>query len=224
MHSIIKNSGKSPSEVALVAFLDKRTSSKKGFAFNFALTTILLSLGSFIFLIAPYQTAHAQEENPAKEMYEAVSAFSKKLDKKDAKHFQLIYSNYNLLETARIVKTDVANAIKACADKNQDMAEELNTKYSKWDASLAPTMEEANGHLENMIMVQNYAKKKELDTIFSLVDKTRNYTQNKFEKVPVTKPEACRHLLETMDNTQEELLNLLRATLVNMSFEDEHSE
>lgn len=159
----------------------------------------------------------AEDGNPAKKMaekmYEDVKAFAEDLDDQSSRHFYIIYHNYNLTQAAEMVREDVSKAIKACGETNTDMKEELDSSFKAWDAELEPALKEAKANTKNMIVAQDYASKKEFDKLFKVIDETRELTNAQFNKVPVTRRDACESLLETMDETQENLLKLLRSTL-----------
>jgi hypothetical protein len=151
----------------------------------------------------------------AKKMYKSISKFAMNLDPPEMQHFYLTYNNYNLLKTVETVRGDVGKAVDACAKNNPDMADKLQSRYQKWSEALEPVYKESEGNLNNMIIAQEYAKPEQIQDIFKQVDETRDEAQSQFEKIPVTTPEACDYMLGKMDETEESMLSLLRATLIS---------
>ncbi len=158
----------------------------------------------------------AEDENaPAAQMRAAIKGLVENLKPEEMQHFSSIYSNYNMVNTVKTVRRDVTDAIKACGDNNPDMKVGLDSRFEIWGAAVEPVIKESDANINNMVFAQDYAKKEEFKNIFNLIDQTRDYTASKFEKVPVTTPEACNFLLGNMDETQSSMLSLLRAGLVS---------
>lgn len=148
--------------------------------------------------------------------YEKMTALRKNLEPRDQDHFTLLYSNHNLIETVKVVKTDVKNAINGCQKNNPDMKNDLSTRYKKWDGTIAPLIEEAQGHLSNMIIAQDYAAESDVREILDALDTSRKKAGDQITKIPVTTKEACAFLLEKMDETQQSMGALLRSTLISL--------
>ncbi len=144
-----------------------------------------------------------------------IEALVNRIKDEEKKHFFLIYNTYNLLSTVEVVRSDVEEAIEQCGDKNADMKGELNQRFDEWDDAIETVMDEANDNLDNLVIAQDYAKKKEIKHIFKSLDEAREATDSRFQKIPVTSSEACAALNKKMDGTQENLLKLLRSTLVS---------
>lgn len=164
---------------------------------------------------APADTGREPTSESAKRMYKSISKFALNLKPPEMQHFYLTYNNYNLIRTVDVVREDVGNAVKACGENNPEIKDKIEKRFGKWSEALKPVYEEAEAHLDNMIIAQEYAKPEEIKKILDQVDETREESQRRFEKIPVTTPEACEYMLAKMDETQETMLSLLRATLVS---------
>ncbi|MCK6418602.1 MAG: hypothetical protein L6Q57_06670 [Alphaproteobacteria bacterium] len=142
------------------------------------------------------------------------------------KHFFMAYTVFNLLETVKMVKGDVNNAILSCADKNPAMKDRLQTRYKTWKAATDKPMKEAQANLDNMLVAQDYAKQEDIKTVFKTLNETREITKSQMVKEPVTTPEACEFLYQKMDETQENLVTLINSTLVSVpqAYNDTPSE
>lgn len=171
-------------------------------------------------------TAHAKEGRVLSEAEKAAQEAQAVYDKMDEiidgkgknikRHFRMMNTNHNIIETVKIVRTDVGNAIKKCGENNADMKPALKARYKEWNDVIDPVMTESEGHLRNMKKVQNYASVKDIDYVFKGLNKIRKDTNDQIKKIPVTTPEACEFLLEKMDETQDNLKKLLRRTLITM--------
>ncbi len=185
-------------------------------SFRIILTVFLLG-----FIVMPAEAKDKEVDATAQSVHERLDAFTADFGKNEKKHFMAMYGSYNLISVVNIVRTDVEEAIEKCADKNPDMKDALKSRYKDWDASLEPVMDEAQGNLDNMIKVQDYAKEGDIEDFFEFLDEQREAKTEDIKKVPVTTPEACEHLRSAMDKTQEQLIALLRSTLVSVPQEVE---
>ncbi len=176
------------------------------------LSLALIMLGSF-----PVSAQESGGEPPAslKAMREAIKGISKDLNEKDRTHFLTITNNYNLTSTVDIVRRDVGKAVKACAEKNPEIKDKITDRFTKWEGAVVPVIDEARGHIDNMILAQDYISKEAIEDVFHKIDATREETEGKIEKVPVTTLQACNVLYNKMDETQETVVKLLRQMLIS---------
>lgn len=163
------------------------------------------------------QEALAEQRAAAKQAYDKVSAIVESLAEREQKHFMMIYSNYNLIQTVKTVRDDVAAAVEACGEENPDMEEELKARFEDWKGAVEPMIDRASANLNNMVLAQDYLPGGEMKTVFKAIDEAREKTAARLEKVPVTTKEACEYLLSKMDDTQENMIQLLERTLVSFS-------
>lgn len=151
----------------------------------------------------------------SEKVYNMMNEITEGLGEEEKKHFFMASNNHNLIGTVRMVQGDVGNAIKKCGENNPDMKDKLAARYAEWNDAVNPVLKEADDTLGNMIVAQSYAKPKDLKELFEAMDDTREKAQSRIEKIPVTTPEACQYLLEKLNETQESMLTILHATLVN---------
>jgi hypothetical protein len=156
------------------------------------------------------------EEPPRNEALEAAQDFMKDLDETSQRHFSVLHGNYNLIKVVETVRESVDEAVAACGKANPEMKEALGNRFGEWKEAVRPVMKEADANVENMILAQDYAKPKEIRSFLKMVDKARKKQRDAVERVPVVTPEACQSLLEKMDDTQENMVRLLKATLVSL--------
>ncbi len=150
-----------------------------------------------------------------KALQEKIGGLLKTLDQDEATHFLVMYANYSLYSMVKAVNTDVGEAVDKCAENNKEMADELNKRYERWKRAVVTSMEDVHKNLENMSLAQTYLPQSEVKIIFALIDEVRAVNSSRFETAPVTTPEACEFMLSKMDETEENMTTLLKATLVS---------
>lgn len=158
-----------------------------------------------------------KEPSPAvKKLNEAVAGITKPLDGSKRAHFYMIYNNHNLISTVKRVRSDVSNAIDACSKENPDMEKDLRDRYGIWQTAVDEQIEAAEANVDNMIIAQDYVEEKKVRDVMKQADNLREETMRQMERIPVTSKEACEYLLNKMDETQKNLVSLLRSTLVTL--------
>lgn len=188
-----------------------------------SLYAFALLLSVLCFPFAPVQAeeealqSKMSEEDPGDKIYKMVMALILSKSQAEQKHFFMAYTNYNLIQTVKTVQSHVGNAIDECSETNPDMENNLRARYGQWNDAVNPVINDAEIHLNNMILAQEYASPEEIQEIFAQVDTTREQTQSEIEKIPVTTPEACTYLLEKMDETQDNMISLLKNALLSFS-------
>ena len=170
---------------------------------------------------------HAEEASEPKTnpVIERAKELSEGLDKQSRRHFNVMYGNYNMVHVVKTVRESVDEAVTECGKSNEDLKQPLETRFAEWKNAVNPLLKEASANVDNMVLVQDYASKKDIRNFFKLIDKVRKDTRKEVKRVPVTTKEACEYLLENMDKTQPRMMELLEATLVTlpraMQLEDE---
>jgi len=133
----------------------------------------------------------------------------------EAQHFAVLYSNYTIYSMVDAVRTDVENASNACAENNKDMATAVLDRFARWDGNVSSTMKDAYANIEAMALAQTYMPQSEVKTFFGLISATRQENSSRFETVPVTTPEACEFMMSKMDETEDSMIHMLRATMIS---------
>ncbi len=160
---------------------------------------------------AKYDIAKAQNEA----LNEKVASTLKKLTQEEAVHFLTMYGNYNIYSLVKAVRDDVKDATDACAKNNKTMEDDITERFSKWDKNVSKSMAEVNANIKNLSLAQTYISQSELKIIFGLIDEIRAVNSSRFETTPVTTPEACEFMLSKMDETEKQMVGMLRATLAS---------
>ena len=146
-------------------------------------------------------------------MQDQVSSLVRKLDQNEMQHFMIMYANYNVYSMVKAVGSDVGSAVDACAKNNRDMEDDLRSRFSKWEGAVGSSMKDADANIQNLALAQTYISQSELKRLFGLVDEVRSVNSSRFETTPVTTPEACEFMMSKMDETQDNMSKLLKATL-----------
>jgi len=154
-------------------------------------------------------------DGPVQEMLTAVKGLSDGLTPQQIRHFFMVYNNYNIVSTVRMVRENIAEAVKACAAENPDLKSKLNNRFSRWTGAVMPVMSESEANINNMVFAQDYVQPGEIKKIFDLVDKARAHAAAQENKEPATTKEACNYLHDNMDNTQRHMVSMLRGTLAS---------
>src|SRR5262245_16837626 len=82
-------------------------------------------------------------QKAAEEVFELTKQIAVNLNPDEQKHFFLLYNNYNLIGTVKMVQEDVGNAVKACSEANPDMKEGLDSRFSEWNTAVNPVIKDA---------------------------------------------------------------------------------
>jgi hypothetical protein len=149
-------------------------------------------------------------------LLDRVVHMTSKLDKAQASHFFVMYSNYSIMSLVNNVEKDVGEAVQKCGEANPEMKTKVDSRYEGWKTTVSKAREEAKKNIDNMVAAQDYASQTEMNEIFSMVDKTRIEADTRFQRIPVSTPEACEFMLTKMDETEKTMDQILRATLTSL--------
>ncbi|MFN3700493.1 MAG: hypothetical protein ACK4VI_03110 [Alphaproteobacteria bacterium] len=145
-----------------------------------------------------------------------IKDLTESLDPPSRAHFYMIYNNHNLISTVKRVREDVSGAVNKCSESNPEIEERIRARYAQWEEAVNEKIESAKGNIDNMTIAQDYAPEEKIRSIMKMSDDLRDETMAKMERIPVTTLEACEYLLNKMDETQANMVNLLEATLVSV--------
>ncbi|MCE7886995.1 MAG: hypothetical protein DYH13_05765 [Alphaproteobacteria bacterium PRO2] len=163
--------------------------------------------------LPPEARAH---QEAAEKVFADIKEIAGSLKPEEQKHFFLLYSNYNIIGTVKMVQGDVDNAVEGCGKENPDLKAGMDARLKEWHGAIDPVIEEAEANVDNMVLAQEYTKPAQIQKVFKGLDKTRALAAKQVEKIPVTTKDACEYLQEKMSDTQENFIRLLRSTLVSV--------
>ena len=176
---------------------------------------LILPLIAVVTLL-PFSPASANDvQSKAEALRAQVDKLAEGLKDDQKRHFLTIYGNYNLIKTVETVRGDVGRAVEACGEANPELKDKIAAKFADWKGDVNPVIEEAQSHLDNMVVVQDYLEAQQIHRLFRQIDETRHAVQGQVEKTPVTSAQGCNAMHDKMTETQETMVKLLRSTLVS---------
>ncbi len=146
---------------------------------------------------------------------EKVVEILKGVTHEEAVHFMTMYGNYNIYSMVKAIRDDVEGAINGCIKNNKSMKDDLNDRFSDWNKNVSSSLKDTYEQVQNLALAQTYISQSELKIIFGLADEVRAVNSSRFETVPVTTPEACEFMVSKMDETERDMISMLRSTLVS---------
>lgn len=151
---------------------------------------------------------------PVKDWIDAENAMIDPLSQKDKESIFILRNKYSIIRVIGIVERDIGNAVKSCGDKNPAMKKTMDERYKQWKNSVNPIIATAKKQLDKDIDAQKIVEVKEFRKVLKLNDEAYEFGDKQVTKTPVTTPEACQGLLASMDRTENEMIMLLRQTLL----------
>lgn len=192
------------------------------------LFTLIWSLSVFapVGVYAQDEVAKAAQENkkkvedeikkdtPITEWISSENALLKRLPEQNQQIFFILRNKDSVIRAVETVKRDVGNAVEACSENNKDMADKMNERFDQWTGVIDPILSDAKKFLEVELKEQEAFHIPDYRHITDLNDKAYKFSESQVKKTPVTTPKACQGLLDSMDRTEEELINILQDALL----------
>ncbi len=182
----------------------------------------LLLLAGLFLLCTPVLAAEKKakevvvkpQETPVSEWMNAENKLIDTLDKKNKESFLILRNKHSVIRSVRIVERDVGSAVKACGDKNPGMKKDMDARFKDWQNAVDPILKDADKFLQQEIDEQQIVYPSDFRHVLKLNDKAYEYTESQVKKEVVTSEEACGRLLNSMDRTEDKLVELLQDILV----------
>lgn len=192
---------------------------------------VLLLLSVPMVLMSPYAQAQEKQDSvvrvekkaPVKQQADvqkwiaAENAMIDKLSADDKETVYILRSKYATMRAVRMVEGDVGLAVKSCGKANPDMESAMEGRFADWKKAVNPILDTANKQLQKDIDAQKIVSAKEFRSVMALQDKASDVQEKKIQKIPVSTKESCQGLLESMDRTEDDIIQLLRKTLLTES-------
>jgi hypothetical protein len=164
-------------------------------------------------------------KNPHLEpLFEYATALVEGLEENDLRIIYEIRNGFGTTRSVRVVHADVKKAIGMCAKENQDLKETLETNFSDWEKDVIGTLEKVEEKVENLITSQTTKPEDEVREYLRLTKVAADYSESQIEKIPVTDEKACKSLLNSLENTQQVLVDLLSGLEFSSLNKEEPSE
>ncbi|MEM9469257.1 MAG: hypothetical protein AAF988_03755 [Pseudomonadota bacterium] len=156
----------------------------------------------------------AEQKTPITKWINAENDLIEPLSKEQQETFFIIRNKHSVIRTLRVVRDDINKAVKLCAKENDDLKEEINTRFDDWEEAVLPILKEADKFLKTEIKEQSVVKPSEFRSVLKLNDKAYKFSQSKIKKQPVSDEKSCKGLIKSMDKTEDELIALLQNILL----------
>lgn len=170
-----------------------------------------------LFFAVGIQPAMAEEKerriDPANKAFQKLA---ETLDQAEKQHLANIFGGHNAIHVVKSVEKTLGIGSESCGEKHEDLKENIDTRYGEWKTAVNEIIDAAQANIDNMIAVQDYAKTSDIKAVLKLLDESRANYEASVNKVPVTSKEGCEFMLENMDESQEQLIKYLQATLISL--------
>lgn len=163
---------------------------------------------------APVIETKNKKPTPVDEWLSAENAMIDKLSEEDQAHIFIMRNKHSVIRAVAVVERDVGSAVEACSKANPDMKEKMESRYEQWKNAVNPITETAQKNLNASIESQKIVKPSEFKKILKLNDKAFEYGDKMTVKTPVSSVSACNKLLKSMDKTEDQMVTLLRQSLL----------
>ncbi len=182
--------------------------------FSFSLTLIMAMGGGYTW--AQDEKAEApivkKERKALIEMERYTGDLLSGLTPDQAQYLYEIRVSFGHIYSVGIATDQVKEAVKACSDNNPDLKEPMQTRYKEWNGAITDEKNKADKALKDAIKRQPFRPAARVNTLLKKVDAAFKERDALVERVPVSSPEACQRLLESMDDTQEQMVDFMQET------------
>lgn len=155
-----------------------------------------------------------KKDTPITEWMSSENALLKRLPKQNQESFFILRNKHSMMRAVEMVRRDIGQAVKACSKENKDMKKDMNARFDQWKNAVNPILKEAKNFLELELKEQTAFHVQDYRHVMALNDKAYKFSESKIKKTPVTTKEACQGLLESMDRTEDNLINILQDVLL----------
>lgn len=188
------------------------------------LFTLMLAFPAFAQDEKKEEAEQSKPETPITKWMAAESAVVAELDTQGKETYFILRNKFGLIRAIRIVKRDVGNAVQECGQANPDMQDTMTKRYEAWTNAVDPILKTADAYLKQEIKHQEIVDGDVMDEMLELNDEAYEFQENAIEKRVVTTADACTQLLQSMDRTEEDMLNLMQQVLLPESVIRQHSQ
>lgn len=148
---------------------------------------------------------------------EYTAGLLKGLKPQQAQYIFQLRQEFGVIRSIQVVQKDIGKAVESCGNEHEDLKAPIMARYESWKAAVAPKLNAADNALKKAIGRQSFRPTVRVSMLLDHVEAAFEERDAQLEKVPVTTKDACQILQDSMDNTQENLLNLLDETATRLS-------
>ncbi len=160
------------------------------------------------------EDAPAPKSTPLTKWIAAENVMIDKLGVKDKESVFILRNKHSVIRVIRVVERDIENAVKSCGKNNPDIKDKMNDRFKQWQNAVDPILDTAKKQLDKDVSAQTIVPVKELKNVLKLNDEAYDFGEKQTTKTPVTTKEACEGLVESMNDTESDMIELLQQTLL----------
>lgn len=160
------------------------------------------------------QSAKAGPTGKLKEWMDAENKLIDPLSDKDKESIFILRNKHSMMKVTRVVEKDIENAVESCSKNNPDIKDKMNARFKQWQSAVNPILDNAEKQLEKDIEAQKIVDADAFEDMLDLHDEAYEEGEKQTVKQPVTTKEACEGLLASMDNTEDNMIQILQQTLL----------
>lgn len=177
---------------------------------------ILIVLSLFITFLSTSPVAIANEKEagtPVTKFTQEAENLLKDLSEDQAKKYLLIRETHGVIRSVQSVEALVEKAVKSCKDGHVELGEQIQKRFNEWKLAVHPVIKSGEDRLEKLILLQDYAKPSEVKEHLKNFDLAAEYGEKLIDPKPASDEKSCKSLLKNMDNTQPNLIRLLKQNI-----------
>lgn len=154
------------------------------------------------------------KSTPITKWIAAENALIDPLSQADKESIYILRQKHSIIRVIGVVERDIGNAVKSCAKANPDMKAGIEGRFDQWKKAVKPVIDTARKNLDAEIDKQEIVDRNEFKKVLKLNDEAFEYGDKMTVKDPVSSKEACEALVESMDDTEDDMIKLLQDTLL----------
>ena len=152
-----------------------------------------------------------------KELEEYTAILLNGLEPAQAQYIYNIRQQFGMIRSVQVIRTDVENAVESCSAENPDLKSKMTERFESWNDVIVPKLAVADVALKDAIQRQTFRPTVRLSMLLDYVQEAFEERDAQIKKVPVTTAEACGSLLESMDETEGNLKELIEGVIVDLN-------
>jgi len=172
----------------------------------------------FFMLTLSVQASEAEQapkkETPITQWIAAENKVLASMPEANQRVFFILRNKHSVIRSIEMVQRDVGNAVKACAKENPELKKDMTERFKEWNEAVNPILKNARDFLKTELKEQDAFHASDFAYVTKLNDKAFEYSEKQIEKKLVTTPDACKSLRASMDDTEDQLINLLQDILL----------
>ena len=151
-----------------------------------------------------------------RELEEYTASLLKGLEQHQAQYIYKIRQEFGVIRSVQVIRSDIEKAVKSCGEENPDMKENISTRFNDWNDEILPKLAVADVALKDAIQRQSFRPTVRVTILLDHVQAAFEERDSKINKIPVTTLEACENLMQSLDDTEERLKELMDQTTTEL--------